>query len=151
MIKVSLPTPLKTAQFGPDDAGSIKQGDRVAMLGYPVDSVQEYIIPRRTKLAANSQQESKLEVANPTSFSGNIGRILKNQESPDNKSGVYSDMGDVYQLTINAQALGNSGSPIFDDKGRVIAIFSVGLEANSTRTFAVPIRYGKELMGGPQN
>lgn len=151
MIKVSLPTPLKTAQFGPDDVGSIKQGDRVAMLGYPVDSVQEYIIPRRTKLAANSQQESKIEVANPTSFSGNIGRILKNQESPDNKSGVYSDMGDVYQLTINAQALGNSGSPIFDDKGRVIAIFSVGLETNSTRTFAVPIRYGKELMVGPPN
>ena len=121
------------------------------MLGYPVDSIQEYIIPRRTKAGASSQQESKIAVANSTFFSGNIGRLLKSQESSDKRSDIYSEMGDVYQLTINAPTLGNSGSPIFDEKGNVIAIFSIGLDTNSTRTFAVPIRYGKELLSGPSN
>jgi S1-C subfamily serine protease len=50
-------------------------------------------------------------------------------------------------LTINATGGGNSGGPLFDDKGRVIGIFFAGRTMdNTTISFAVPIRYGLELM-----
>ena len=57
-----------------------------------------------------------------------------------------SALGDVYQLTINSTGAGNSGGPVFDDHGRVIGIFFAGLRGDAAITFAVPIRYGKELM-----
>ena len=61
---------------------------------------------------------------------------------------VGSVIGDSYQLQINTTGSGNSGGPVFDDHGRVIAIFYAGLSDGRTAvTFAVPIRYGKELMG----
>jgi S1-C subfamily serine protease len=145
LIKISLPTPLQAVDFGSDDPSSIKQGNRISMLGYPTDSVRVYIVPKNKGTASN-QQKSEIEVAEPNFYSGNIGRLLRNSESNGNRDEVYSEMGDAYQLTINAPTLGNSGSPIFDAYGRVIAIFSVGFETNSTRTFAVPIRYGKELL-----
>src|ERR1044071_755613 len=145
LIKISLPTPLQAVEFGNDDPSTIKQGNRISMLGYPTDSVREYIeLPNKKR--ASVQQGNEIEIAEPNFYSGNIGRLLRNRESPGNRDEIYSEMGDAYQLTINAPTIGNSGSPIFDDRGRVIAIFSVGFETNSTRTFAVPIRYGKELL-----
>ncbi|HAK78806.1 MAG TPA: serine protease, partial [Runella sp.] len=43
----------------------------------------------------------------------------------------------------------NSGGPVFDKEGNVIGIFTASTSrADATRiTFAVPIRYGLELMG----
>ena len=61
---------------------------------------------------------------------------------------TVSVIGDSYQLQINTTGSGNSGGPVFDDHGRVIGIFYAGLSDGRTAvTFAVPIRYGKELMG----
>ena len=62
---------------------------------------------------------------------------------------TVSVIGDAYQLQINTTGAGNSGGPVFDDHGRVIAIFFAGLRdvQGTAVTFAVPIRYGQELMG----
>ncbi|HEY2720955.1 MAG TPA: S1C family serine protease, partial [Chitinophagaceae bacterium] len=57
--------------------------------------------------------------------------------------------GDSYQLTVNATGPGNSGGPMFDDEGNVIGLFYAG-SSDPTRgliSFAVPIKYGLELMG----
>jgi S1-C subfamily serine protease len=53
----------------------------------------------------------------------------------------------VYQLTVNSTGAGNSGGPVFDDRGRVIGIFTSSNSLDVKVTFAVPIRYGMELMG----
>ncbi|HNJ96414.1 MAG TPA: trypsin-like serine protease, partial [Ferruginibacter sp.] len=57
--------------------------------------------------------------------------------------------GDSYQLTINATGAGNSGGPMFDDEGNVIGIYYAGKsDARGTQiSFAIPIKYGMELMG----
>lgn len=56
-------------------------------------------------------------------------------------------MGDVYQLTTSETGAGNSGGPVFDKDGNVIAIFTSDTTDGSTAiSFAVPIRYGIELM-----
>ncbi|MCA1619416.1 MAG: FHA domain-containing protein [Acidobacteria bacterium] len=90
-----------------------------------------------------------IEIPDPTVTVGNIGRIYRSSEgtSGADKTTV-SVIGDSYQLQINTTGSGNSGGPVFDDRGRVIAIFYAGLsDGRAAVTFAVPIRYGRELMG----
>jgi serine protease Do len=78
---------------------------------------------------------------------GSIGRIHRDQEKEKGKaSDGKSILGDAYQLTVNSTGEGNSGGPVFDEQGRVIAIFFAG---NDRVTYAIPIRYGLELMGAP--
>jgi S1-C subfamily serine protease len=71
------------------------------------------------------------------------------RSQPGQREFTFSTIGDVYQLTVNSTGGGNSGGPVFDDNGRVIAIFTLasGPMADFKVTFAVPIRYGMELMG----
>ncbi|HRX93583.1 MAG TPA: S1C family serine protease, partial [Chitinophagaceae bacterium] len=85
-------------------------------------------------------------IPTPTVTPGNIGRIIEGSSEKDN---LYSSFGDSYQLTINATGGGNSGGPMFDDEGNVIGIYYAGKsDQQGTRiSFAVPIKYGMELMG----
>ncbi|MEM1118521.1 MAG: S1C family serine protease, partial [Bacteroidota bacterium] len=56
---------------------------------------------------------------------------------------------DAYQLSTSATGAGNSGGPVFDNRGRVIALFTYGTGTNrgdAAVTYAIPIRYGMELM-----
>jgi S1-C subfamily serine protease len=88
-------------------------------------------------------------VPNPTLSVGNVGSIVRSQ-SPLTGQGqiVVSSMGDYYQLTVNSTGGGNSGGPVFDERGRVTGIFSAGTsEPGAAISFAIPIRYAKELMG----
>ncbi|HKF56756.1 MAG TPA: hypothetical protein VKJ45_14965, partial [Blastocatellia bacterium] len=92
----------------------------------------------------NRQQQQTI-IPNPTVSVGNIGRILRGQDNGTSKdTAVVSIAGDAYQLTINSTGAGNSGGPVFDDQGHVIGVYWAG---NQTLSFAVPIRYAKELMG----
>jgi len=85
-------------------------------------------------------------VPTSTVTTGNIGRVIP---ASSEKNLTISSAGDVFQLTINATGAGNSGGPMFDEKGNVIGIFFAGVsDAQGTRiSFAVPIKYGMELMG----
>jgi len=80
-----------------------------------------------------------------------VGKVLRGQ-SVGKAAAYYSEMGDYYQLTVNATGAGNSGGPVFDKDGNAIGIFSASSSRNdATRiTFAVPIKYGLELMGRRQ-
>ncbi len=63
-------------------------------------------------------------------------------------SEYLSLIGDAYQLTVNATGPGNSGGPVFNDKGHVIGIFtSMRQQQGTTITFAVPITHGLDIMG----
>ena len=60
---------------------------------------------------------------------------------------AVSQFGDVYQLTVNSTGGGNSGGPVMDSRARVIGLFTYAIQGDVRLTFAVPIRYGMELMG----
>lgn len=143
LVKVSMPQKLSYVELL-DNYNEIKTGQAVTVMGYP-GIAPEMISVRRSSDGLKPQGELNT-VPIPTVTSGLVGRQAK--WSPENQD-LYSTIGDAYQLTINATGAGNSGGPMFDDQGRVIGIYYAGVtDAQGTRiSFAVPIKYGLELMG----
>src|SRR5215207_10084599 len=149
MIKVDSPGTVPAVEIN-DNYDSIQAGETAIVLGYPAISAPVYGIVK-SQDPMNTETKG-IEIPDPTVTVGNIGRIYRNSEGAANAgkaaSTTVSVIGDSYQLQINTTGGGNSGGPVFDDKGRVIAIFYAGLSDGRTAvTFAVPIRYGRELMG----
>jgi serine protease Do len=146
LIKVDSPGTIQAVEIN-DNYDSIQAGETSIVLGYPAISQPVYGIVK--SLDPMNAETKGIEIPDPTVTVGNIGRIYRSSEgtSGADKTTV-SNIGDSYQLQINTTGSGNSGGPVFDDHGRVIAIFYAGLSDGRTAvTFAVPIRYGKELMG----
>lgn len=127
-----------------NDTESVQKQDPVLVMGYPA------VTPRRVGVTSSAQGfvgsgPERATISDPTTTSGAVQNILRDQASSEQT--VFSLFGDLYQLQINATGAGNSGGPVFDDQGRVIAIFSAGwAKGGATVTFAVPIRYGIELL-----
>lgn len=143
LVKVSMPTKLPYVELL-DNYNEIKSGQSVVVMGYPAVSPEMIVVRRSSDGLKPSGELNTVPI--PTVTSGLVGRLMK--WSPENRD-LYSTFGDAYQLTINATGPGNSGGPMFDDKGRVIGIFYAGTnDPNQPKvTFAVPIKYGLELMG----
>jgi serine protease Do len=146
LIKVDSPGTIPAVEIN-DNYDSIKAGETAVVLGYPSISAPVYGIVK--SMDAMNPETKGVEIPDPTVTVGNIGRIYRSQEgSAGAEKTTVSVIGDSYQLQINTTGSGNSGGPVFDDHGRVIAIFYAGLSDGRTAvTFAVPIRYGRELMG----
>jgi serine protease Do len=144
LIKVHLPDATPKVELK-DNYDTIKQGDAAIVLGYPAASPMVTHVTISQDFFNRETQQN--EIPDPTLSVGNIGRVLRGNENPFDKSNAYSTIGDAYQLTINSTGEGNSGGPVFDDRGNVVGIFFAGSRSgNVVLTYAVPIRYGKELM-----
>ena len=150
MIKVDSPGTLPAVEIN-DNYESIQAGETAVVLGYPAISAPVFGIVK-SQDPMNTETRG-IEIPDPTVTVGNVGRVYRSTEGGSGpavgaEKTTVSVIGDSYQLQINTTGGGNSGGPVFDDKGRVIAIFYAGLSDGRTAvTFAVPIRYGKELMG----
>ncbi|MBN1567265.1 MAG: trypsin-like peptidase domain-containing protein [Acidobacteria bacterium] len=141
MVKIDIPQTLKKVELN-DNYDSIKVGDPVVVLGYPGFSQKVLgVVASRDIL---NQQISVKEIPDPTLSAGNIGRILRGHAGLT-EAAVFA--GDYYQLTINSTGGGNSGGPMFDDQGKVVGIYTLGIRDDANASGAVPIRYGIELMG----
>ncbi|MDX1546235.1 MAG: trypsin-like peptidase domain-containing protein [Rhodothermales bacterium] len=152
MIKVELAGALPSVTIQ-DNYDEIQAGEVITIMGYPG------ISPLTGKsLQSQSFDDRGREfstIPDPTTTPGTIGRVIRGERAPataptNSPSDFYfSTMGDYYQLTASETGAGNSGGPVFDEHGRVIGIFTASTSmTDATRiTFAVPIRYGLELMG----
>lgn len=143
MIKVELPESLSKVVMK-DNYDEVKPGQTVTVMGYPGVAPDQFIVRKSNDpFKPNSQFSS---VPTPTVTTGNIGRIIP---ASSDKNLTFSTFGDSYQLTINATGSGNSGGPMFDDEGNVIGIYYAGKsDPRGTQiSFAIPIKYGLELMG----
>lgn len=143
MIKVDMVESLSAVKLK-DNYDSIEPGQSVTVMGYP--GVAPVMAVARKSNDPFNPQIQYATVPTPTVTPGSIGRILL---GTNDKADRYSGFGNSYQLTINATGAGNSGGPMFDDEGNVIGIFYASMNRDdATRiTFAVPIKYGMELMG----
>ena len=146
MIKISIPESLSPVTML-DNYDKVKPGQSVTVMGYPGVAPQEFVA-RRSNDPFN--REAKIStIPTPTVTPGSVGRIIPGSSALSAKNITYSTFGDSYQLTINATGSGNSGGPLFDDEGRVVGIYYAGASdaAGTQISFAVPIKYGLELMG----
>jgi len=148
IIKIDLPETLTPVKLRDAD-NTIAPGQPITVMGYPGISPDVYVGEYSSDFANRNPQIVK--VPDVTVTPGNVGKVLRGQ-SVGKAAAYYSEMGDYYQLTVNATGAGNSGGPVFDKDGNAIGIFSASSSRNdATRiTFAVPIKYGLELMGRRQ-
>lgn len=146
LIKIDVPESMQPVEMGSDD--TVSAGDNITVMGYPGISPD-------IKVKMNSQDPFNREgevrqIPEPTVTGGNIGKVIQGSAATvsDSVNSYHSDMGDVYQLTVNATGSGNSGGPVFNDKGHVIGIFTYGsFKSGTAISFAVPIKHGQEIMG----
>lgn len=144
MLKIDVPDSVPKVELN-DNYETIKPGDASIVLGYPGVSPPVYGVIKSQDMF-NREAQLKI-IPDPTISVGNIGRVIRGQESTASKDMIVSGFGDAYQLTINSTGAGNSGGPVFDDRGKVTGIFYAGGSlGGASVTYAVPIRYGKELM-----
>jgi S1-C subfamily serine protease len=144
MVKIEIPGPLRKVKLN-DNYDTIKPGDAALSMGYPAVS-PDGVAVTTSKDTFNPDLAAKV-VPDPTVSVGRVGRIIRGQEGQGKT--LVGTFGEVYQLTINSAGSGDSGGPVFDDQGRVIGIFTSGhsMIGDAAISFAVPIRYGIELMG----
>ena len=143
LIKVDIPESLSKVTMK-DNYNQIQPGQSVTVMGYPGVAPEQFVL--RKSNDPFHPNGSVTTIPTPTVTPGNIGRVVP---ASSDKNLTYSSFGDSYQLTINATGHGNSGGPLFDDEGNVIGIFYAGMSdaAGTQISFAVPIKYGLELMG----
>jgi serine protease Do len=131
-----------------DNYDQIKAGQAVTILGYPGMS-PEVGVRAKSQDPFNLAQQFTV-VPNPTVSGGLIGKIIRGEQSAANREerDYVSEFGDSIQLTSASTGVGNSGGPVFDDRGRVIGIFYAGTyrQNDAVITFAVPIHYAMEMM-----
>lgn len=147
LIKVDVPRALPEVKMY-DSYEDSRSGDVITVMGYPGISPDGHV---RTKSQDPFNPKAREVIVPDLTVSGGLlGKILRGEAIPDGGAAYdyQSEFGDGFQLTVNATGVGNSGGPVFDDHGRVIGIFFAGGGDSSTGhiSFAVPIRFGMEIM-----
>lgn len=143
LLKIPLPGQVNKVELN-DNYETLKKGEQVTVMGYPMASPDVVGIVK-SKDTFNNEADV-LRIPQVTVTTTNIGNILRGSDKPGEDQTV-STMGDVIQLATNTTGHGNSGGPVFDSKGRVIGIFFAGgTVAGTSLTYAVPIRFGMELL-----
>jgi hypothetical protein len=138
LIKISSPQALAPVELAKDD--NVTVGGAVTVLGYPGSSVETFAVIRT--LEAGDVHSRVEKIPEPTVTPGVISRLGRALDQQGSMT-VLGSMGEVYQLTAAASA-GNSGGPVFDADGKVIAVFTYG-GGRETTTWAVPIHFGRAL------
>lgn len=147
MIQIKIPNKVKPVLLA-NSNDTVQAGNPVTVTGYPAIS-PNVDVKIKSQDPLNRDGEWRV-MPTPTTATGSIAKVVRGNEKilGETTSEYYSEMGDVYQLNVNTIGEGNSGGPVFNDAGRVIGIFTYGCNCEGVaNSFAVPIKYGEELMG----
>lgn len=142
IIKIDMATELTPVKLALETITPLA-GESITVMGFPSVAGDNYIAkPGRTAFVA---KDIIATVPNATVTPGSIGaNNLENTKLQGEKvHGI-----DHIQLTVNATGAGNSGGPLFNELGQVIGIFYAGKsdDQGTKITYAVPIKYGLELL-----
>ena len=108
LIRIDNFTPVDKIEFN-DNYDTIKPGDTQIVMGYPGLSPNVMGVVR-SKDYFNNTVKVRI-VPDPTVSVGNVGRILRGDDSTIAKDATFSMFGDAYQLTINSTGSGKLGRP----------------------------------------
>lgn len=145
LIKIDAPGSLQSVNLA-DTYETTEVGEAIVIMGFPgVTGTTVATFENREQLGTASRARVVPQV---TVTPANVSSIIRSRttDNPDERL-VSLGLQDAYQLSTSATGSGNSGGPVFDEQGRVIGIFTYGMsQANASVTYAIPIRYGIELM-----
>lgn len=140
LIRIDATQTLATVPLATDD--NVKVGENVVVLGYPDFTAKNFAV---VSTRENSEGRRRVEVIpQPTVTTGNVSNISVASQQVGNIT-VVGSMGNVYQLTVPSGP-GNSGGPVFDPDGQVIGLYTYGNSKREAVTYAVPIKYARDLM-----
>ncbi|MEO0559559.1 MAG: trypsin-like peptidase domain-containing protein [Bacteroidota bacterium] len=145
LIKIDAPGALQSVEMA-DTYDETEVGENIVIMGFP-GITDETILTQENREQLGQTQEAVI-VPQVTVTPASISAILRSRttDNPDERL-ISLGLQDAYQLTTSATGAGNSGGPVFDDQGRVIGIFTYGTNTGDAAvTYAIPIRYGMQLM-----
>ena len=145
LIKIDAPGALQSVEMA-DTYDETEVGEAIVIMGFPgVTGATVATFENREQIGQSSQA---VVVPNVTVTPAAISSIIRSQTTDNpNERLISLGLQDAYQLSTSATGAGNSGGPVFDEQGRVIGIFTYGTEAGGAAvTYAIPIRYGMQLM-----
>jgi S1-C subfamily serine protease len=142
-IKIDSTQPLKKLELAEDN--SVKVGAKIILLGYPGVSQETIAVQQSTE--GGRVRERAIYIPEVTVTQGIVAKMPTNNDRRDQDSGlqVFGTTGDTYQLDIFA-APGHSGGPVLDSTGKVIALLSLRRTTAEHVSFAVPVKYVRELL-----
>ncbi len=147
LILISAPQSVPSVKLH-DNYDEIEPGETITILGYPTVS-PDVVVGTKSQDPFNRARQFRA-IPDPTVTGGLVGKVIRDAQATTRREEYefFSEFGDSIQLTSNSTGTGNSGGPVFDDRGRVIGIFYARsrLPGDAEITFAVPIRYGMQLM-----
>ncbi|MEM1116933.1 MAG: trypsin-like peptidase domain-containing protein, partial [Bacteroidota bacterium] len=124
LIKIDAPGSLKAVELA-DRYDETEIGEEIVIMGFPgVTGAQVATFENREVLGQGSRA---VVVPNVTVTPASISAILRSQQTDNpNEQLISLGLQDAYQLSTSATGAGNSGGPVFDNRGRVIALFTYG-------------------------
>ena len=81
------------------------------------------------------------------SYKDDSGAEIGQRRTPAMWTGKVMRAGNLWELSGDVPGPEGLGAPVFDERGRVVAVQTAGDPLRPAITFAVPIRYGLELIG----
>jgi serine protease Do len=141
LIKIDAPQQLRAVELATNDRVDV--GDRTFVLGYPAVSEMAYVVTQNNE--AGARQNRREFIPEPTLTEGIVSHLGAVQQASG--TAVHATLDDAFQLSINSTGSGNSGGPVFNDRGHVIGLYTYGRDYGGARvSFAVPIKYGRDLL-----
>ncbi len=148
MLQVRVPGNLPKVELYDADS-TLKKGEGLVIMGYPGGAPTVYA-PLKSQNFLNAENKYTV-IPDPTVSTTAVGNIAKSVESAESSKVRLSEYGDSIRYAQSLTWNGNSGGPVFDMQGRVVAIHFAGT-ANSGQSpnagMAVPIKYGLQLFPG---
>src|SRR5262249_29148690 len=142
VAEIKIDTEEKLSMVDLSNGALVPVGEQVTVLGYPAFSSKTVAVISSIE---NGMQRQRIEsVPEPTVTAGNVSRMSEAAQRVGSTV-TGGRMGEVYQLTVPTSS-GNSGGPVFDHDGKVIGLFTYGARNRETTTYAVPIKYGLDLL-----
>ncbi len=142
-IKIDAQEPLHAVELN-DTYDTAVVGEPVTIMGYPGVSGMDVSLTRNREMGG--QRQEAVFVPRVTLTPANISSIHRDREGASVDDRIVSlGFPDAYQLSTSETGAGNSGGPVFNERGQVVGIFTYSSQADARVTYAIPIKYGMEL------
>jgi len=125
------------------DGYNVQVGEKVLVLGYPGVSSKTIAVQELNEGGHLSPRT--VSIPEPTVTQGIVSRVSPPMKTGQGDVTTLGTTGDTYQLDIFAGP-GDSGGPVLNAQGKVMALLTYRSTQAEHVSFAVPVKYVRELL-----